>query len=107
MSCVWAAGVSCRRIFAFLCNRRHPVSPRPVRSGRFLKMDRSGEAIMDHDIALTRRDVVKASAATAVALAAADATRGAALAQAATTVSGVVFEDRSGTGRRQPSDPGL
>jgi len=53
---------------------------------------------------LTRRDVMKGGAA-AAALAATSLPRQAA-AQGA-TVTGVVFEDRSGSGRRQPGDPGI
>src|SRR5262245_4372026 len=58
---------------------------------------------MQHD-RLTRRDVVKAGAATAAALSVGAVTP--AQAQGG-TVSGVVFEDRSGAGRRQASDPGI
>src|ERR1043166_2023328 len=58
---------------------------------------------MPHDM-LTRRDVVKAGAATAAALSVATVTP----AQAqGSTVSGIVFEGRSGPGRRQSSDPGV
>jgi 3',5'-cyclic AMP phosphodiesterase CpdA len=58
------------------------------------------------DIAITRRDVVKGGAAAAVTLAAsAPAQPG--FAQGASTVTGFVFEDRSGTGQRQPGDPGI
>jgi len=60
---------------------------------------------MDSDLAITRRDMVKGGAA-AMALAAAGAPAPA-QAQGAVMVSGFVFEDRSGTGRRQPGDPGL
>ena len=60
---------------------------------------------MDSDLAITRRDMVKGGAA-AMALAAAGAPVPA-QAQGAAMVSGFVFEDRSGTGRRQPGDPGL
>src|SRR5215470_6488010 len=56
---------------------------------------------MTHD--LTRRDVMKGGAA---ALAASSVPLQQAAAQGA-TVTGVVFEDRSGTGRRQPGDPGI
>jgi len=59
---------------------------------------------MDHDI--TRRDVMKGGAATAASLAAASVPLRDGFAQAA-TVTGVVFEDRSGSGRRQPGDPGI
>src|SRR4051812_24077098 len=57
---------------------------------------------MQYDM-LTRRDVVKAGAATAAAL---SISAVAAQAQGG-TVSGVVFEDRSGSGRRQSGDPGV
>jgi len=56
-----------------------------------------------HDI--TRRDVMKGGAATAAALATSVPLRPS-LAQGA-SVTGVVFEDRSGTSRRQPGDPGI
>src|SRR5689334_16772895 len=58
---------------------------------------------MQHD-RLTRRDVVKAGAATAAALTVSAVTP--ARAQGG-TVSGIIFEDRSGAGRRQAGDPGL
>jgi hypothetical protein len=58
---------------------------------------------MTHD--LTRRDVMKGGAA-AAALVATSVPLQQAAAQGA-TVSGVVFEDRSGTGRRQAGDPGI
>jgi C terminal of Calcineurin-like phosphoesterase/N terminal of Calcineurin-like phosphoesterase/Calcineurin-like phosphoesterase/TAT (twin-arginine translocation) pathway signal sequence len=63
----------------------------------------TGEDVMTHD--LTRRDVMK-GAAGAAALAAAAVPLQPGLAQGA-TVTGVVFEDRSGSGRRQPGDPGI
>jgi 3',5'-cyclic AMP phosphodiesterase CpdA len=63
----------------------------------------TGEDAMTHD--LTRRDVMK-GAAGAAALAAASVPLQPGLAQGA-TVTGVVFEDRSGSGRRQPGDPGI
>src|SRR5215475_6165408 len=55
-----------------------------------------------HDFTPTRRDVVKGGAAAAAMLAA-----NSAVAQGGATVSGIVFEDRSGSGRRQASDPGI
>lgn len=58
---------------------------------------------MQHD-RLTRRDVVKGSAATAAALSIGAATS---VQAQGSTVSGIVFEDRSGSGRRQAGDPGL
>ncbi len=58
---------------------------------------------MTHD--LTRRDVMKGGAA-AAALVATSVPLQQAAAQGA-TVSGVVFEDRSGSGRRQAGDPGI
>jgi 3',5'-cyclic AMP phosphodiesterase CpdA len=51
----------------------------------------------------TRREVVAGGAA----LAAAGAALGPAPASAASQVSGTVFEDRGGTGRRQRADPGI
>jgi hypothetical protein len=62
--------------------------------------------VEDH-LLVTRRDVVKAGAAT-VAVAAASP-NGPVFADTPTraTVTGVVFEDRSGTGRRRPDDPGI
>jgi calcineurin-like phosphoesterase family protein len=58
---------------------------------------------MQHDM-LTRRDVVKGGAATAAALSVAAVTP----AQAqGSTVTGIVFEDRSGSGHRQSGDPGV
>src|SRR5262249_15516871 len=63
----------------------------------------SGENIMIHD--LTRRDVMK-GAAGAAALAATSVPLQPSQAQGA-TVTGIVFEDRSGSGRRQPGDPGI
>jgi 3',5'-cyclic AMP phosphodiesterase CpdA len=59
---------------------------------------------MEHDV--TRRAVMKGGAATAATLAAASIPLRLAVAQGA-TVTGVVFEDRSGSGRRQPGDPGI
>jgi len=59
---------------------------------------------MNYDI--TRRDVVKVGAATAAALATTSIALRPAAAQDA-TVTGIVFEDRSGSGRRQPGDPGI
>jgi hypothetical protein len=58
---------------------------------------------MTHD--LTRRDVMKGGAA-AAALAATIVPLTPGRAQGA-TVTGFVFEDRSGSGRRQPGDPGV
>jgi hypothetical protein len=54
---------------------------------------------------ISRRDVVKGGAA-AVALAASGAATPA-HAQDTATVTGIVFEDRSGSGRRQAGDPGI
>jgi 3',5'-cyclic AMP phosphodiesterase CpdA len=61
------------------------------------------------ELELSRRDLVKTGAAAGLSLAAAAVPlRGAfAAAEPARTVSGVVFEDRSRTGRRQPGDPGI
>ena len=58
---------------------------------------------MQHDM-LTRRDVVKGSAAMAAAFGLGAVTP--AHAQGS-TVSGIVFEDRSGSGHRQSGDPGI
>jgi hypothetical protein len=55
---------------------------------------------------VTRRDVVKGGAA-AVSLAAASSPGSAFAAGDLPTVRGVVYEDLSGTGRRQPDDPGI
>jgi hypothetical protein len=59
---------------------------------------------MDGDLLVTRRDVVKGGAA---AITVASAGGRPALAANAETVTGVVFEDLSGTGTRQPNDPGI
>jgi hypothetical protein len=53
---------------------------------------------------LSRREVVKAGASL---VATAVLPSGPAVAQAAGTVTGVVFEDRTASGRRQPDDPGV
>jgi hypothetical protein len=57
----------------------------------------------------TRRDVVKAGAAAGLSAAAASIPLSYAVAavESPRTVSGVVFEDRSGTGRYQSGDPGI
>jgi hypothetical protein len=57
---------------------------------------------------VTRRDVVKGGAA-AITLATAASSNGHAFAvdDSPATVTGIVFEDRSGTGQRQPDDPGI
>jgi hypothetical protein len=57
---------------------------------------------------VTRRDVVKGGAA-AITLATAASPNGQAFAVGGDppTVTGFVFEDRSGTGKRQPDDPGI
>jgi C terminal of Calcineurin-like phosphoesterase/N terminal of Calcineurin-like phosphoesterase/Calcineurin-like phosphoesterase len=59
------------------------------------------------DIELSRRDIVRAGAVATVSLAAASLPAQQALAAGAPTISGVVFEDRSGTGRRQAGDRGI
>ena len=61
---------------------------------------------MDGDHLVTRRDVVKGGAA-AIALASAGSGGGPGFAADGNTVTGVVFEDLSGTGTRQPGDPGI
>jgi len=58
----------------------------------------------EHDIEVTRREVLIGAAGGLAALAAVDP--GPALAQGA-TVSGVVFEDRDGSGAAGPANPGL
>ncbi len=64
---------------------------------------------MENDLAITRRDVAKGAAAAAMTLAAATSPigRGFAAVGDPPTASGIVFEDRSGAGRRQPGDPGV
>ena len=66
----------------------------------------SGGDLMDNDFSITRRDVVKGGAAAAATLAATGAAVRPSLAQGA-TVTGIVFEDRTASGRRQPGDPGI
>ena len=63
---------------------------------------------MENDPLVTRRDVVRGGGA-ALTLATATSSMGPAFALDAgeLTATGVVFEDRSGTGRRQPGDPGI
>jgi len=63
---------------------------------------------VEKDLLITRRDVVRGGSA-AITLASASSSMGAAFAQdgGARTATGVVFEDRSGSGRRQPGDPGI
>ena len=64
------------------------------------------DGVANDDLALSRRDVV--TYGTAAAIAAAVAPVGNALAAAnAGTVSGTVYENRSGGQRRAPSDPGI
>jgi hypothetical protein len=59
------------------------------------------------DLGVSRREVVKGGGATALALAAATWPGELSLAANGQTVTGVVFEDRSRSGRRQPGDPGI
>jgi hypothetical protein len=59
------------------------------------------------DFELSRRDIVRAGAVATVSLAAASLPGKQAFAEGAPTISGVVFEDRSGTGRRQVGDRGI
>jgi hypothetical protein len=63
---------------------------------------------VENDPLVTRRDVVRGGGA-ALTLATATSSMGPAFALDAgeLTATGVVFEDRSGTGRRQPGDPGI
>jgi hypothetical protein len=67
-----------------------------------------GGASVETDRLFTRRDVVRGSGA-AITLATATSSIGPVLAGEAGELiaTGVVFEDRSGTGRRQPGDPGI
>jgi hypothetical protein len=63
---------------------------------------------VEKDLLITRRDVVRAGgAALTLATASPSAAAGLTGDAAARTASGVVFEDRSGTGRRQAGDPGI
>src|ERR1700757_3977533 len=57
----------------------------------------------------TRRDVIKAGAAAGLSAATASVPLRSAFAAAepSRTVSGIVFEDRSGSGRYQPGNPGI
>ncbi len=62
---------------------------------------------MENERLVTRRDVVRGGGA-AVALATAASPMGQAFAMNGDqSATGIVFEDRSGTGRRQPGDPGI
>ena len=63
---------------------------------------------MEKDLSITRRDVVRGGGA-AFTLATAASSLGPAFAAGAgdLTATGVVFEDRTGAGRRQPGDPGI
>src|SRR5262249_58732502 len=70
-------------------------------AGVIFRFSSGSERMIDD---LTRRDVMKGGAA--AALVATSAPLQQAAAQGA-SVSGVVFEDRSGSGRRQPGDPGI
>ena len=56
---------------------------------------------------VSRREVVKGTGATAFALAAATWSAAPSLAANGQMVTGIVFEDRSHAGHRQPGDPGL
>jgi hypothetical protein len=64
---------------------------------------------MENDVTMTRRDVAKGAVATAMTLAATASPigRGFAADSDPPTVTGIVFEDRSGAGRRQAGDPGV
>jgi hypothetical protein len=63
---------------------------------------------LEKDLSITRRDVVRGGGA-AFTLATAASSLGPAFAAGAgdLTATGVVFEDRTGAGRRQPGDPGI
>jgi len=63
---------------------------------------------VEKDLLVTRRDVVRGGGA-AITLATAASSGRPAFARddGAEVATGVVFEDRSGTGRRQPGDPGI
>jgi hypothetical protein len=63
---------------------------------------------LENDLLLTRRDVVRGGSA-AITLAAAASSVGSAVAveDNRSIATGIVFEDRSGAGRRQPDDPGI
>ena len=60
-----------------------------------------------NELGISRREVVKGTGATALALAAAAWPGAPGFAASGQTVTGIVFEDRSRTGHRKPSDPGL
>jgi len=64
--------------------------------------------MVEKDLSVTRRDVVRGGGA-ALTLATASSSMGPAFAldDRKLTATGVVFEDRSGTGSRQPGDPGI
>jgi hypothetical protein len=62
--------------------------------------------MLDGHLLVTRRDVVKNGAA-AITLATSPNGQGFAVEDSQLTVTGVVFEDLSGTGTRQPDDPGI
>jgi hypothetical protein len=61
---------------------------------------------VDKDLSITRRDVVRGGGA-ALTLATATSSLRPAFAAGDLTATGVVFENRSATGRRQPGDPGI
>ena len=62
---------------------------------------------MENELLVTRRDVVRCGGA-AITLATATSSIGQAFAMNdGQSATGVVFEDRSGSGRRQPGDPGI
>jgi hypothetical protein len=62
---------------------------------------------LEKDILITRRDLVCGGAAITLATASPSAAAGLAPEGGGRTATGVVFEDRSGTGRRQAGDPGI
>ena len=68
--------------------------------------DSFGDEFSNNEFAPSRRDVVKYGTAAAVAAAFAPAGRALA-ATSGGTVSGTVYENRSGGARRQPGDPGI
>src|SRR5580700_6829029 len=68
----------------------------------------TGGVMVEKDLLVTRRDVVRGGGAAFTLATAASSVRPAfALDDGSLVATGVVFEDRSGTGRRQAGDPGI